>query len=211
MPEEFFEAHLSQVPAIAILRGHDPDSTVKLANRCWDAGLALVEVPTQGPAGLAALQAAVAAGRERGAIVGAGTIYRPEDAAQAGEAGAAFLVAPGLDVETVRVAAEWNLPYLPGVLSAMEVQLALAHGLRSVKLFPAGPLGPGWIRAMRGPFPEVGFVAVGGIGAANASAFIEAGAIGVGVGGELGKSDTIEKLAQLNPARRPRSEGARDD
>jgi 2-dehydro-3-deoxyphosphogluconate aldolase / (4S)-4-hydroxy-2-oxoglutarate aldolase len=211
MPEDFFEAHLSQVPAMAILRGHDPESTVKLAHRCWDAGLALVEVPTQGPAGLAALQATVAAARERGAIAGAGTIYRPEDAAQARDAGAAFLVAPGLDAETMRLSREWGLPYLPGVLSATEIQVALANGLRTVKLFPAGSLGPGWIRAMRGPFPEVGFVAVGGVSAANASAFIEAGAIGVGVGGELGKGDTIEKLAQLEPSRQPRSEGARDD
>jgi 2-dehydro-3-deoxyphosphogluconate aldolase/(4S)-4-hydroxy-2-oxoglutarate aldolase len=103
------------------------------------------------------------------------------------------------------------VPYLPGVLSATEVQLALAHGLRAVKLFPAGSLGPGWIRAMRGPFPEVGFVAVGGISAANASMFIDAGAIGVGVGGELGNADTIEKLAQLKPAPQPRSEVASDD
>jgi 2-dehydro-3-deoxyphosphogluconate aldolase / (4S)-4-hydroxy-2-oxoglutarate aldolase len=199
VPEDFFAAHLSRVPVIAILRGHDPGSTVTLARRCWDAGIALVEVPMQGEAGRAALDATVAAARDRGAIAGAGTIYRPADAERAADAGAAFLVGPGLDPDTVRTARDRDVPYLPGVQSATEVQLALGHGVRTVKLFPAGPLGPGWIRALRGPFPEVRFVAVGGVDAANAPAFIDAGAAGVGVGGALGTADTIEKLARLRP------------
>jgi Entner-Doudoroff aldolase len=103
----------------------------------------------------------------------------------AADAGASFVVAPGLAGDAVEQAREVGLPYLPGVATPSEVQAALALGCRTLKLFPAHELGPGWIRALAGPFPDARFVAVGGVSAADAADFVAAGAIGVGVGAAL--------------------------
>lgn len=197
MTDNFFRDRLARTPVIAILRGHTPDVTVRLALRCWQAGITLVEVPMKGEWGLAALGAAAEAARSQGVFVGAGTVHTVEDAHRARDAGASFLVAPGLDLDTVRLAREWDMPYLPGAATPTELQQAVAEGVHTLKLFPAGPLGTAWIDAMRGPFPQVGLVAVGGVTATNAAAFLDAGAVGVGVGGALDQGDTIETLARL--------------
>jgi Entner-Doudoroff aldolase len=203
MPDDFFRRHLQHVPVIAILRGPPPPATVRLARRCWEAGIRLIEVPSQGEPGLAALRAAVQAARGQDALIGAGTVYTMDDARRARAAGASFLVAPGLDADTVRLTQEWRMPYLPGVATPSEVQQAKSLGLQTLKLFPACSLGTGWLHALRGPFPEVGFVAVGGISATNAEDFLSAGAVAVGVGGALDSADTIEVLARLTPRHHP--------
>jgi 2-dehydro-3-deoxyphosphogluconate aldolase/(4S)-4-hydroxy-2-oxoglutarate aldolase len=105
--------------------------------------------------------------------------------AAAEDAGAAFAVAPGLDRDAVAAAEARGLPYLPGVATPSEVQLALALGCRTLKLFPASVLGIDWLRSLAGPFPTVRFVAVGGVGAHNASDWMDAGSLGVGVGSAL--------------------------
>ncbi|WP_198597765.1 bifunctional 4-hydroxy-2-oxoglutarate aldolase/2-dehydro-3-deoxy-phosphogluconate aldolase [Blastococcus atacamensis] len=197
MTNHFFVDHLERMPVVAILRGMTPDATVAVATSCWDAGIDLVEVPSQGAAGLRALEAAATAAAARGALVGAGTVYTVPDAARARDAGAAFLVAPGLDDDTAAFAAEHRLPYLPGVATPTEVQRALTMGLSTLKLFPAGPLGPGWLAALRGPFPEVGLVAVGGVSPADAGDYLAAGAVGVGIGSAITEPGAVARLAAL--------------
>lgn len=197
MATSFFASHLARVPVVAILRGLDVDTTVRLARACWDAGIELVEVPTQGPRGLRALETVAREATSHGGSIGAGTVYTVADATRAREAGAGFLVAPGLDDATVEYAASHEIPYLPGVTTPSEVQRAVALGLRILKLFPAGPLGPTWLSAMHGPFPDVEFVAVGGVSPDNAQQFLDAGALGVGVGGALGSSEAAQALANL--------------
>lgn len=197
LTEDFFQNRLASVPVVAILRGLEPSATVDLARRCWDAGIELVEVPIQDARGLAALEATAHAAQECGREVGAGTVYRVADAVRAKDAGARYLVAPGLDLETVAWCRESGLPYLPGVVSPTEIQVALSQGLRSMKLFPAGAAGVEWLKAMLGPFPQAKFVAVGGVHAHNAAEFLDAGAVAVGVGGALGTEGTIEQLASL--------------
>jgi Entner-Doudoroff aldolase len=199
----FFGRHLRQVPVIAILRGLPEQTTVDLAHACWDAGIELVEVPAQGAPGLRALEATAAAARERGTVVGAGTVYTVEDAARAREAGAAFLVAPGLDEDTVEYAAANGVPYLPGVMTPTEMQRAASLGVGFVKLFPAGSLGPEFLAALRGPFPEMNFVAVGGVSSHNAQTFLDSGAVAVGVGGALADAQEVRALAALTAPHQP--------
>ncbi|WP_211323166.1 bifunctional 4-hydroxy-2-oxoglutarate aldolase/2-dehydro-3-deoxy-phosphogluconate aldolase [Amycolatopsis palatopharyngis] len=197
--DQFFRLHLARVPVIAILRGLPADVTVSTAQACWDAGIELVEVPAQGDSGWRALDAAAEAARERGRLIGAGTICSAADAARAVQAGAAFLVSPGLDEATVNYAALNRVSYLPGVTTPTEVQRALALNAQNLKIFPAGPLGVDWITALRRPFPAANFIAVGGVSAANAQKFIRAGAIGVGVGGALTNRESVRALASLKP------------
>ncbi|RZU45680.1 2-dehydro-3-deoxyphosphogluconate aldolase/(4S)-4-hydroxy-2-oxoglutarate aldolase [Streptomyces sp. BK022] len=192
-----FDRVFAEAPVMAILRGMPLDRSVELATLAWDLGIECVEVPVQSRTAAEVLAAVVKAGAERGRPVGAGTVTTPQRLAWAVSAGAAFTVAPGFDAGVARASLDAGLPHLPGVATATEVQAARALGLDWLKAFPAGVLGPDWFRAMRGPFPEVPFVATGGIDASNAAAFLAAGAKVVAVGSALEDPDQLRRLADL--------------
>ncbi|WP_219416421.1 bifunctional 4-hydroxy-2-oxoglutarate aldolase/2-dehydro-3-deoxy-phosphogluconate aldolase [Pseudonocardia nigra] len=191
----FFDETFAQQRVMAILRGFSVERTVELAQRAWDNGIHAVEVPIQSAEAIDALAAAVRAGAARGLPVGAGTVVTLEHVAQAADAGAAFTVAPGFDERVAAASAAAGLAHLPGVASASEVQRALGLGLTWMKAFPAAVLGAGWFSAMRGPFPQVRFVATGGMGAANAREFLDAGASVVAVGSALEDPEQLDRLA----------------
>lgn len=182
---------------MAILRGFSPARSVELAERAWDLGIGLVEVPVQSQHSLVALAAVVEAGARRGRSVGAGTVVSTAQLEQVSAMGATFAVSPGFDIRLVESAAEQGLAYLPGVGSATDIQLAAGAGVTHLKAFPAGVLGPNWFRAMRGPFPDVVLVATGGIDAASASQFLAAGAAAVAVGSALEDDRQLSELARL--------------
>ncbi|MEV4657108.1 bifunctional 4-hydroxy-2-oxoglutarate aldolase/2-dehydro-3-deoxy-phosphogluconate aldolase [Micromonospora sp. NPDC049301] len=182
---------------MAILRGLPVAETVRLAGRAWDLGIDVVEVPVASADAVPALRAAVEAGAERGRIVGAGTVLGIEQVAAAADAGAAFTVAPGLDLAVADAAAARGLPHLPGVATPTEAQQALRHGLTWLKAFPAIALGPAWFRAVAGPLPQLRFVATGGLDAGNAGAFLAAGVRVVAVGSALADPDQLDRLSEL--------------
>lgn len=182
---------------MTILRGLSPDETVDLANRAWDAGIELLEVPIGTPEMVPALAAAVKAGAERGKLVGAGTVVTPEQVRVAAEAGARYTVAPGLDLTVLAASLAAGLPHLPGVATATEVHQARRAGCTWVKAFPAAALGPAWFRAIRGPFPDIHYVATGGITAETAGQFLAAGAQVVAVGGALSDPAQLTLLSAL--------------
>lgn len=182
---------------MVILRGFTPERTVELAERAWGLGIEVVEVPVQSDEGYAALSAAVAAGRRLGKTVGAGTIISPDQLERVADLGATFAVSPGFDPALVAKAREYGLAYLPGVASATEVQAAAVAGLTHLKGFPASVLGTGWFRAMKGPFPDIRFVATGGIDANNAPAFLDAGVTAVAIGSALEDEEQLPLLARM--------------
>ncbi len=199
----WFTERFARVPVMAILRGYGPDRSVELAQTAWDLGIDCVEVPIQTPQDLEALAAVAAAGAARGrelgaAIqVGAGTVVSVAHVHQAVSAGAAFTVSPGFDPEVARASLDCGLPTLPGVATGTDIQLAVKFGLTWLKAFPAHLLGPHWFKAMAGPFPQVKFAATGGISAANAREYLDAGASVVAVGSALEDPAQLEKLAVL--------------
>ncbi|MFD4724007.1 bifunctional 4-hydroxy-2-oxoglutarate aldolase/2-dehydro-3-deoxy-phosphogluconate aldolase [Streptomyces seoulensis] len=192
-----FDRIFAGVPVMAILRGMPLEKSVELAVRAWELGIECVEVPVQSREAAEVLAAVAEAGAGRGRSVGAGTVTTTERLAWAVSAGAAFTVAPGLDAEVARASLDAGLPHLPGVATATDVQAARALGLDWLKAFPASVLGPDWFRAMRGPFPEVPFVATGGIDASNAAAYLAAGAKVVAVGSALDDPTQLRSLADL--------------
>jgi 2-dehydro-3-deoxyphosphogluconate aldolase / (4S)-4-hydroxy-2-oxoglutarate aldolase len=185
------------VPLMAIMRGMGAERSLAVATRAWDLGITAVEVPVQTAEDVEALRVVAAAARERGLMVGAGTVVTHEHVRQAEEAGAAFTVSPGFDVDVVRASHEAGLPALPGVATASEVQHALGEGLTWLKAFPASLLGTGWFPAMRGPFPQARFVATGGMDSSNARAFLDAGVRVVAVGSALEDEAQLPALAAL--------------
>jgi len=168
---------------IGIVRLDDVELAVASAGCAIEAGLAAVEVTFTLPS------AAVAIARLRGShphvLIGAGTVRSDAEMEAAADAGAQFLVAPGLNPALLDVARRRGLAMLPGVFTATEIDLALRHGAEILKLFPAEPSGPGYLASMLQPFPGARLVPTGGISARNAAAYLKAGAAAVAMGSSL--------------------------
>jgi Entner-Doudoroff aldolase len=193
-------ARVTRLRTVAILRSFGPDATKELARRSWDAGVDLVEVPVQGDAGWAAL-AAVAEIAE-GRPFGAGTVLTSADVRRAVDLGASVIISPGIDAAVVDATLAAGALPLPGVFTPSDVTLAVSLGVATCKLFPASLVGPQWVSQIRGPFPQLGVVAVGGVGLANAADYLRAGATGVGFGSSiedvLAAGDPAAEIAALN-------------
>lgn len=138
-------------------------------------------------------------------LVGAGTVLNAETARRCLDAGAQFLVSPGLDVETVKLAVRENVVIAAGALTPGELMAACSAGADFVKIFPCAQVGgASYIKALKGPFPDVPLIPTGGVNLDTIPNFIAAGAAAVGVGGELidrnamqsGDAAIIENLAR---------------
>jgi 2-dehydro-3-deoxyphosphogluconate aldolase / (4S)-4-hydroxy-2-oxoglutarate aldolase len=179
MPEPFAQL-LRSHRLLAIVRGRDREAALRTVLALADSGVRLIEVSLTSADALAVIGGARAElGPE--AALGAGTVLSGGDAERAADAGASFLVTPGV-VPDVRAA---DLPVLMGALTPSEIAAAVRSGAAAVKLFPASLGGPGYLRALRDPFPGVPFVPVGGVGLEAASEYLAAGACAVGVGSPL--------------------------
>lgn len=137
-------------------------------------------------------------GRGGAFLVGAGTILRREQLDTARAAGADFGVAPVLDLELVRAAVGDGFPFVPGAMTPSEIAAAWIAGATFVKLFPASAVGPQLVRELRGPLPEVELIPTGGVDASNAAAFLEAGAVAVGIGGAVMRATPDERRALVH-------------
>jgi 2-dehydro-3-deoxyphosphogluconate aldolase/(4S)-4-hydroxy-2-oxoglutarate aldolase len=192
-----FEELFGGAPLMAILRGMGAERSLAVSTTAWDLGIDVVELPIQTADDVEALRVVAAAAKERGKVVGAGTVVSAAHVAQAVSAGAAFTVSPGFDLEVVRASHDAGLLSMPGVATASEVQSAMKAGLTWLKAFPASVLGTQWLGAMRGPFPQAHFVVTGGMSAANAGEYLRAGARVVAVGSALEDPAQLPQLAAL--------------
>lgn len=169
---------------VAIVRGDDADAALKTVLTLAEEGIALIEVSLSGRDALKVIAGARAA-LGPGAPLGAGTVLNADDARAAHEAGADFIVTPALS-DGITVARDLGLPVLAGVMTPTDILAALRLGAEALKIFPAEQAGgPGYLRALRGPFPDLPFVPVGGVDASAAREYLVQGAVAVGVGSPL--------------------------
>lgn len=183
---------------MVILRGMDSsEAAVNAAHRAWDAGVELVEVPIGQPGDADVLAAVVSAGQDRGKAVGAGTVIAADRVEAAHAAGARYTVAPGFDPVVMAHSHRLGLPHLPGVATPSEVQQAWSAGCRWVKVFPASVLGPAWFSAIQGPFPDIQYLATGGVSVEAAPRYIDAGAAMVAFGASAVAPGRTSDLAAL--------------
>lgn len=175
---------LRHTGAVAILRLRDHALVVEVGHALAAAGLDVMEVTLDHPDALSALRS-LADALAGGVLIGAGTVRRPEQVMEAADAGARFCVSPGVDVAVVEATLRAGLEPLPGAGTATELATALDAGARMVKLFPAGPLGCGYLRALLGPFRGTPLVPTGGIRHDEVRGWLEAGAAAVGLGSDL--------------------------
>ena len=119
-------------------------------------------------------------------IMGAGTVLDPETGRAALLAGAQFIVSPTLNLDLIHLAHRYSAVVIPGTMTPTEILAAWNAGADMVKVFPAAQLGgPEYLKAIKGPLPQILLVPTGGVNLQNAGAFIKAGAVALGVGGEL--------------------------
>ncbi|HSM66835.1 MAG TPA: bifunctional 4-hydroxy-2-oxoglutarate aldolase/2-dehydro-3-deoxy-phosphogluconate aldolase [Ilumatobacteraceae bacterium] len=162
---------IGRVRVVPVLTVAEPDDAVHLVRALVEGGLPVVEITLRTPSGLEAIR------RSRldvpDAIVGAGSVTSATLAAAAIDAGAAFVVSPGLDDGVIDTATSASVPVLPGVATATELLRAVNAGLDAVKLFPAEQLGgPGLIRAFAAVWPDVRFMPTGGVTAGSAPSYL---------------------------------------
>jgi 2-dehydro-3-deoxyphosphogluconate aldolase / (4S)-4-hydroxy-2-oxoglutarate aldolase len=175
---------LEAAAVIAVVRAPDRDSALRGVEALVAGGVTGIEITystPDAPGVIAQLD------RRFGDEIqlGAGTVRSADDARRAAEAGARFLVAPGTTPALVAAMRETGRTVMSGALTPSEVLLAVDLGVDVVKVFPASLGGPGYLKALRGPFPDVPFMPTGGVSPENLREWFAAGAVAVGAGGEL--------------------------
>lgn len=185
-------AGLRESGIVPILRLKEAGPGLEVCRALMAGGIATFEVTMGTPNALDVMREVRAAFGD-GVIVGAGTVLDPETARLAMGAGAQFLVAPSLNLELIRFARRYSLVVIPGALTPTEIVTAWEAGADMVKVFPVRALGPSYLRDLLAPLPQMRLVAVGGVTIENAADYIRAGAVAVGVGGELLSAQLISE------------------
>ena len=182
---------------VAIIRGFEPDVCLRLAEAYYKGGINMVEVTFthKYPRTWKDTAAAIKAIKDTfndSVMVGAGTVLTEEQLKICEDAGGEFMVTPNVNTSLIRKCVADGLMAMPGALTPTEAVEAYNAGAKYVKIFPAGVLGPGYIKAITAPLSHIPFLAVGGISPDNIADFIKAGCAGAGVGGNLTNKEWIK-------------------
>lgn len=170
---------------IPVVRAANVDEALGAVEAIFAGGISVMEVTMTVPNAIEVIQRVV---KEYGdkILTGAGTVITEQQAHECMDAGAQFLVSPGMAPQVLSAARTRGIPAIPGVLTPTEIIGALQAGTTLVKVFPCGSVGgPKYLKALRGPFPQLSMIPTGGVSAANAADYILAGALALGIGGEL--------------------------
>jgi 2-dehydro-3-deoxyphosphogluconate aldolase/(4S)-4-hydroxy-2-oxoglutarate aldolase len=179
---------------IAVLRGIRSPRVERVVTALRDGGVRFIEITVEA-AGAVETLTALRGSVPSDVILGAGTVTTVPEAEAAVGAGARYLVSPGFVDDVSAYATARDLLYVPGVMTATEVGIALRRGHNILKLFPAGLMGIEYLRALQAPFPEARFFAVGNIGTSDVAPFLAGGAAGVAMGSQLaGRGDEPEAI-----------------
>lgn len=181
-----FSEHAERCPVVAILRGITPDEILEVCEVLRESGIRLLEVPLNSPNAVESIRRAAQkyhTGDEL--LIGAGTVLTPEDVYRVAGAGGKFIISPDTNPEVIRETKRVGLVSIPGFFTATEAFTALRAGADYLKLFPAGVLGPGYVKDLKAVV-KAPILAVGGVGEANIGAFLAVCA-GVGIGSALYK------------------------
>lgn len=169
---------------VAVLRANDPSRLPAIVEALVEAGVGAAEVTMTVPGAVECIRA-LASQVPAGFLLGAGTVTDADTVARVVDAGARFVVSPVLRLDVLQAASARNVLGVPGCFSPTEVLTAWEAGARLIKVFPATALGPGYLKDLRGPFPEIVLMPTGGVTPDNVEAWIAAGARVVGVGTAL--------------------------
>jgi 2-dehydro-3-deoxyphosphogluconate aldolase/(4S)-4-hydroxy-2-oxoglutarate aldolase len=181
-----------EIGVVPVVRASSPAEALLAAQAVCDGGIPLVEITMTVPGAVEVIRE-LRKSALSGVLVGAGTVLDAETARRCLDAGAEFLVSPGLNVPTVEFALREDKLIMAGALTPTEVITAWNAGADFVKVFPCGQVGGAkYIKALKGPLPHIPLVPTGGVNLNTAAEFIEAGSTALGIGGELVQSDALK-------------------
>ncbi|WP_330179706.1 bifunctional 4-hydroxy-2-oxoglutarate aldolase/2-dehydro-3-deoxy-phosphogluconate aldolase [Nocardia sp. NBC_01503] len=169
------------IPVIAILRAANAKRFAEVTAVLHESGITAVEFTLTTAGALDALRDCAGFAHP----IGAGTVLTAADAARAVDAGAAYLITPVVSVEVIEEGRRLGVPVISGALTPTEIRQAWIAGSAMVKVFPAAIGGPGYIRAVRAPLPDIPLVPTGGVGLGELRAYLDAGATALGIGAPL--------------------------
>jgi len=190
MKKEEVRARILEIGIVPVVRASSSSGARFAAEAVRKGGIPIVEITMTVPGALGMISDLVRDMQD--VLVGAGTVLDAEMARRCMDAGAQFLVSPGFDRETVELAARENIVIMAGALTPTEVITAWKAGSDFVKVFPCAQVGgASYIKALKGPLPQVPLVPTGGVNLDTAASFILAGAAALGVGGELIRKEAV--------------------
>ena len=182
---------------IAIVRGVEASKCMKVAEALYAGGIRMMEITynQRDRASWKTTAESISAIREKfdgKMYVGAGTVTSPELVELTSSAGGQYIISPDSNPAVIGRTRELELVSMPGAMTPTEILIAHNAGADFVKLFPAGELGPGYMKAVRAPISNVKMLAVGGINEKNIPDFLAVGAVGFGIGGNLANLKWVE-------------------
>lgn len=175
---------IRDVGVVAIMRANSSDQLLEAADAVKAGGVNAIEVTMTTPDALDVIRQATSKYGDE-VIFGVGSVLDPETTRAAIMAGAQFVVCPTLNLQTIEMCRRYSVPVVPGAYTPTEILAAWESGADAVKVFPASVGGPQFIKAIKGPLPQIKLVPVGGVNLDTTADFIRAGADFVGVGGSL--------------------------
>lgn len=185
---------------VAVVRAETSDQAIRIAEACLAGGIPSIEVTFTVPGALQVIEGLAKRFSAKELLIGAGTVLDSETARLAILAGAQYLVSPGFDEATAKLANRYQIPYMPGCLTITEMIRAMEAGVDIVKLFPGSAFGPNYVKAVKGPLPQINLMPTGGVSLDNVQEWISAGVVAVGVGSELtgpAKKGDYAKVTEL--------------
>jgi 2-dehydro-3-deoxyphosphogluconate aldolase / (4S)-4-hydroxy-2-oxoglutarate aldolase len=175
---------------VAVVRSESGESLVKVVRALAEGGVTAAEITFTVPDAIEVIRQVR---REVGdeVVLGAGTVLDPETARVALLAGAEYIVSPTVNVEVIRTCRRYDKAVMPGAFTPTEVLTAWEAGADVVKVFPADVGGPSYLKALRGPLPQIRLMPTGGVDLDTAESFLKAGACCLGVGGSLVEAKAV--------------------
>ncbi|MCB9307198.1 MAG: bifunctional 4-hydroxy-2-oxoglutarate aldolase/2-dehydro-3-deoxy-phosphogluconate aldolase [Lewinellaceae bacterium] len=189
-------------PIVPVFFHADAEYARQIVQACYAGGIRFFEFTNRGPEAFSVFATLREFVQQQcpGMALGIGTIYTPEDAARFLDAGADFLVQPVTTEAVGRTCRKYDKPWIPGAMTLNEIWTAWQHGAAVVKVFPGNLVGPDYIKALRGPMPEVPLMVTGGVEpvAENVRQWLSAGVQAVGIGSQLFKGDYSKGFEALS-------------
>jgi 2-dehydro-3-deoxyphosphogluconate aldolase/(4S)-4-hydroxy-2-oxoglutarate aldolase len=185
MTKQAVIARILEIGIVPVVRADTAERALLAAEAVRTGGIPIVEITMTVPGAIETIRR-LAAERGREMLIGAGTVLDAASAEACVAAGAQFLVTPGFDRDTVQFARQKDVVIMAGALTPTEIMAARKAGADFVKIFPCSNVGGAkYIKALRGPFPDVPLVPTGGVNLDTAAEFLKAGSAALGIGGEL--------------------------
>ena len=192
MDKQKVRERIAEIGVVPVVRASSPREARMAADAVCEGGIPIVEITMTVPGAVDVIRE-LTKEASSDVLVGAGTVLNAESARRCLDAGAQFLVSPGLNLPMVELAMKEAIVVMAGALTPTEIMAAWEAGADFVKVFPCGQVGGAkYIKALKGPFPQIPFVPTGGVNLNTAGEFIEAGAVALGVGGELVQAEALK-------------------